>query len=144
MGACESSLDGDVHYGDVYARRNLGRAHQPLPISLALISLAAAGHEGWSTNLFYPVRSLPKHVVGSVVGPGGTFAPLGMIMILLAGGFLQWLGSYVPLFFTAGLMHPLALLFVAFAGKNMAPANIEEALRPPQRSWPASTVALIT
>ncbi len=118
-------------------------------ISLALISLAAAGHEGWSTNLFTtPSDLFPKHVVGSVVGLGGTFGAFGgMIMTLLAGGFLQLFGSYVPLFFTAGLMHPLALLlFVAFAGKNMAPANIEEGLRPgrsPKLILAGSSVALI-
>jgi ACS family hexuronate transporter-like MFS transporter len=101
-------------------------------VSLALISLAAAGHEGWSTNLFTtPSDLFPKRVVGSVVGLGGTFGAFGgMIMTLLAGGFLQWFGSYVPLFFTAGLMHPAALLlFVLFAGKNMAPANMEDGLR---------------
>jgi hypothetical protein len=53
-----------------------------------------------------------------------------MIMTLLAGGFLQWFGSYVPLFVTAGLMHPTALLlFVLFAGKDMRPANLEEGLK---------------
>ena len=98
-------------------------------ISLALISLAAAGHEGWSTNLFTtPSDMFPKRVVGSVVGLGGTFGAVGgMIMTLLAGGFLQWFGSYIPLFFTAGLMHPIALLlFVLFAGRDLKPANIEE------------------
>ena len=51
-------------------------------------------------------------------------------MTLLAGGFLQWFGSYVPLFVVAGLMHPLALLlFVSFAGKDMEPANVEEGLK---------------
>jgi ACS family hexuronate transporter-like MFS transporter len=100
-------------------------------ISLALISLAAAGHEGWSTNLFTtPSDLFPKRIVGSVVGLGGTCGAFGgMIMTLLAGGFLQWFGSYIPLFFTAGLMHPTALLlFVLFAGKDMTPANIEEGI----------------
>jgi hypothetical protein len=98
-----------------------------------LISLATAGHEGWSTNLFTtPSDLFPKRVVGSVTGLGGTCGAFGgMIMTLLAGGFLQWFGSYVPLFITAGLMHPLALLlFVFFAGKDMPPANMEEGLKP--------------
>jgi ACS family hexuronate transporter-like MFS transporter len=102
-------------------------------VSLALISLATAGHEGWSTNLFTtPSDLFPKRVVGSVTGLGGTCGAFGgMIMTLLAGGFLQWFGSYVPLFVTAGLMHPLALLlFVFFAGKDMPPANMEEGLKP--------------
>ena len=100
-------------------------------ISLALISLATAGHEGWSTNLFTtPSDLFPKRMIGSVVGLGGTFGAFGgMIMTLLAGGFLQWFGSYLPLFFVAGLMHPVALLlFVLFAGKDLAPANMEEGL----------------
>jgi len=97
-------------------------------ISLALISLAAAGHEGWSTNLFTtPSDLFPKQVVGSVVGLGGTFGAFGgMIMTLLAGGFLQWFHTYIPLFFVAGLMHPTALLlFVLFAGRTMDPAKID-------------------
>jgi ACS family hexuronate transporter-like MFS transporter len=101
-------------------------------ISLALISLAAAGHEGWSTNLFTtPSDLFPKRVVGSVVGLGGTCGAFGgMIMTLLAGGFLQWFHSYIPLFFVAGLMHPTALLlFVLLAGRNMAPANIAIGIR---------------
>jgi hypothetical protein len=100
--------------------------------SLALISLATAGHEGWSTNLFTtPSDLFPKRVVGSVVGLGGACGAIGgMLMTLLAGGFLQWFGSYVPLFIVAGLMHPLALLlFVSFAGKDMEPANVEEGLK---------------
>jgi ACS family hexuronate transporter-like MFS transporter len=100
-------------------------------ISLALISLATAGHEGWSTNLFTtPSDLFPKRVVGSVVGLGGACGAIGgMIMTLLAGGFLQWFGSYVPLFITAGLMHPIALLlFILFAGKDMTPVNLEEGL----------------
>lgn len=97
-------------------------------VSLALISLAAAGHEGWSTNLFTtPSDLFPKQVVGSVVGLGGTFGAFGgMIMTLLAGGFLQWFHTYTPLFFVAGLMHPAALLlFIIFTGRNMQPADIE-------------------
>jgi ACS family hexuronate transporter-like MFS transporter len=100
-------------------------------ISLALISLATAGHEGWSTNLFTtPSDLFPKRMVGSVVGLGGTFGAFGgMIMTLLAGGFLQWFGSYTPLFFVAGLMHPTALLlFILFAGKEMTPIDAEEQL----------------
>ena len=100
-------------------------------VSVALISLATAGHEGWSTNLFTtPSDLFPTRVVGSVVGLGGACGAMGgMIMTLLAGGFLQWFGSYVPLFVTAGLMHPLALLlFIFFAGKDMDPVNLEEGL----------------
>lgn len=102
-------------------------------VALALISLATAGHEGWSTNLFTtPSDLFPKRLVGSVVGLGGASGAFGgMIMTLLAGGFLQWFGSYIPLFITAGLMHPIALLlFRWFAGKDMRPADVNEGLRP--------------
>jgi ACS family hexuronate transporter-like MFS transporter len=118
-------------------------------ISLALISLATAGHEGWSTNLFTtPSDLFPKRIVGSVVGMGGTCGAIGgMLMTLLAGGFLQWFGSYVPLFFVAGLMHPVALLlFVLFAGKDMKPADIEKGLKPgasPQLMAAGGAVSLL-
>jgi MFS transporter, ACS family, hexuronate transporter len=118
-------------------------------VSLALISLATAGHEGWSTNLFTtPSDLFPKRVVGSVAGLGGTCGAFGgMIMTLLAGGFLQWFGSYVPLFVTAGLMHPLALLlFIFFAGKDMRPANLEDGIKPgpsPQLILSGIAIALV-
>ncbi|HKH45139.1 MAG TPA: hypothetical protein VKM72_10790 [Thermoanaerobaculia bacterium] len=41
--------------------------------------------------------AFPNRAVGSVVGFGG------MLMLLVAGGMLQWLGNFTPLFIFAGV-----------------------------------------
>jgi hypothetical protein len=46
-------------------------------------------------------------------------------MTLIAGGMLQWTGSYVPLFAVAGLMHPVAFgAILLFGGRKLEPADI--------------------
>jgi ACS family hexuronate transporter-like MFS transporter len=81
-------------------------------VSVALISVATASHQAWSANLFTVASDVfPKRAVGSVVGFGAMCGGIGgLFMNLIAGGMLQWLGTYAPLFIFAGLMHPLAWL----------------------------------
>jgi len=78
--------------------------------ALALISLAASAHQGWSANLFtLPSDMFAKKDVGSVVGLGGAAGAFGgMVIALVAGQILQVFHTYVPLFIIAGVMHPLA------------------------------------
>src|SRR5262249_11611691 len=46
--------------------------------AVALISLAAAAHQGWSANLFTTVSDMfPRRAVGSVVGIGGCGGAIG-------------------------------------------------------------------
>jgi len=79
---------------------------------VALISIAAASHQGWSANLFtLPSDMLPKNAVGSVVGLGGMFGALSGALVAPAIGY--WLDysheSYGPLFIVAGSMYLVAL-----------------------------------
>jgi hypothetical protein len=54
----------------------------------------------------------------------------GMLMLLVAGGMLQWLGSFTPLFIFAGVMHPLAWIAIrALVGKNIAQIDLDKGLR---------------
>ena len=101
-------------------------------IALSLISLATASHQAWSANVFTMASDMfPKKVIGSVVGLGGMCGAIGgMFMTLIAGGVLQWFGSYIPLFILAGLMHPTALAAVLLlAGRDLRQADVEEAMR---------------
>jgi len=51
-------------------------------VAVALVSLAAAAHQGWSANLFTLTSDLfPKRAVGSVVGIGGTAGSIGGMLI---------------------------------------------------------------
>ncbi|MDX2021315.1 MAG: MFS transporter [Deltaproteobacteria bacterium] len=101
-------------------------------LSLAFISLATCCHQAWSANLFTIATDMfPERAVGSVVGFASMSGAIGgLIMTLVAGGMLQWLGSYVPLFIAAGVMHPLAWAAIRLlSGKAMTPANLDNGLR---------------
>jgi MFS transporter, ACS family, hexuronate transporter len=101
-------------------------------VALSLISLATAAHQGWSANMFTTASDMfPKAIVGSVVGLGGMCGAIGgMFMTLVAGGVLQWFGTYVPLFVVAGVMHPLALLVILFfAGADLKEADVKDGVR---------------
>ena len=81
-------------------------------VSVALISLAAAAHQGWSANVFTLASDMfPRRAVGSVVGLGGMIGALGgMVTAAVIGNVLQIThGNYVPLLTLAGLAYLLAL-----------------------------------
>jgi ACS family hexuronate transporter-like MFS transporter len=90
----------------------VGHSGGHLWVAVALISIAAASHQGWSANLFtLPSDMLPKNAVGSVIGLGGMFGALSGAMVAPAIGY--WLDysheSYGPLFIVAGSMYLVAL-----------------------------------
>ncbi|HKV92688.1 MAG TPA: MFS transporter [Candidatus Angelobacter sp.] len=95
--------------------------------AVALISLATAGHQGWSANMFTFASDLfPRNAVASVVGIGGFGGAVGgMLIAALTGWILQVTGSYVPLFVIAGSIYLLALLIIHMITPRMEPARIE-------------------
>lgn len=92
----------------------------------ALIGIAAAGHQGWSANLFTLVSDLfPKRVVASVVGLGAMFGSLSAIAFAQATGFiLQATGSYWILFAACGSAYLLALLIIHLLVPRMQPVEV--------------------
>jgi ACS family hexuronate transporter-like MFS transporter len=80
-------------------------------VAVALIGLACAGHQGFSSNLFaMPADLFPRWALGSVVGIGGFAGALGgMLMAKYAGWVLQTVGSYGPIFAFCGIAYLLAL-----------------------------------
>jgi MFS transporter, ACS family, hexuronate transporter len=93
--------------------------------ALALISLAASAHQGWSANLFTLASDMfPKRDVGSVVGLGGAAGALGgALLARVAGYVLQAFHTYVPLFLIAGVMHPLAIAVVQLLIPRIRPVE---------------------
>ncbi|MFZ0522368.1 MAG: MFS transporter [Candidatus Acidiferrales bacterium] len=91
-----------------------------------VIGLAAAGHQGFSANLFTLASDLfPSRAVGSVVGIGGmTGAIGGMLIAEIVGHVLQWTGSYVVPFFIAASAYLIALGFIQILSPALAPAPI--------------------
>jgi ACS family hexuronate transporter-like MFS transporter len=96
--------------------------------AVALVSLAAAAHQGWSANLFTLVSdTFPRRAVGSVVGIGGMAGAVGgMLIALIVGEILQRTGSYVPIFIIAGSAYLAALLIVHLLAPRLEPAALDK------------------
>jgi ACS family hexuronate transporter-like MFS transporter len=94
--------------------------------STILIGLAAAGHQGFSANLFTLSSDLfPSRAVASVVGIGGMAGAVGgMLIAEIVGHVLQWTGSYMVPFFIAASAYLVALLFVHLLSPRLLPASI--------------------
>lgn len=82
--------------------------------AVAIIGLAAAAHQGWSSNLYTMVSdTFPKSSVASVMGIGGAAGAVGgMIMARYVGQVLETVGSYLPIFLWAGSAYLVALAIV--------------------------------
>jgi len=95
--------------------------------AVLLIGLAAAGHQGFSANLFtLPSDLFPAEAVGSVVGLGGTSGAVGgMLMAKVVGYVLQWTGSYKIPFLIAGFAYLVALSFIQTLSPRLEPARIQ-------------------
>lgn len=98
--------------------------------AVALVSLAAAAHQGWSANIFTLTSDMfPRRAVGSVVGIGGMAGAVGgMVIAKVVGYVLEWTGSYLIVFIIAGSMYLIALLIIHLLVPNIEPINFEEML----------------
>ncbi len=79
-------------------------------LTVALLSLATAGHQGWSANLYTTVSDrFPKNAVASVIGIGGFMGGIGgVIFASLVPGFLVPIAGYLPVFVIMGSLHIIA------------------------------------
>lgn len=95
-------------------------------VAVVLIGLAAAGHQGWSANIFTLASdTFPRRAVGSVVGFGGMFGSLGALLIAKVTGYvLQWTGSYLPMFIIAGSAYLAALVVIHILNPELKPASV--------------------
>jgi ACS family hexuronate transporter-like MFS transporter len=84
-------------------------------LTVALISLAASAHQGWSANL-YTITSdcFPRAAIGSIVGLGGLGGAIGGALVQPGIGI--WLDfskeSYGPLFMSAGCVYLVSLALI--------------------------------
>jgi ACS family hexuronate transporter-like MFS transporter len=96
--------------------------------AVALISLAAAAHQGWSANIFTLASDMfPRRAVASVVGIGGFGGAAAMIVLSLCVGLLlQFSGeNYAPLFMVAGSSYVVALIIIHALAPKLRPVEIE-------------------
>jgi ACS family hexuronate transporter-like MFS transporter len=94
--------------------------------AVLLIGLAAAGHQGFSANLFTLTSdTFPAQAVGSVVGMGGMAGAIGgMLIAKIVGYTLQWTGSYMVPFLMAGCAYLLALAAIQILTPELEPVRI--------------------
>jgi ACS family hexuronate transporter-like MFS transporter len=82
--------------------------------AIALLSLAAAAHQGWSANLFTTTSDMfPRSAVGSVTGIGGMAGSVGGVLFATyTGRILEWTHSYSTLFAIAASAYLVALAVI--------------------------------
>lgn len=97
-------------------------------VSIALISLAVAAHQGWSANLFTTVSDMfPRAAVGSVVGIGATLGSIGGVLFSLGTGWILHLThNYSPLFVIAAGAYLLALGVMQWLAPGFRSASVAE------------------
>ncbi|MFS0772764.1 MFS transporter [Sphingomonas sp. 1P08PE] len=83
-------------------------------MAVAILGLAAAAHQGWSSNLYAMVSdSVPRRSVASVMGIGGAAGAVGgMIMAKYVGHVLDTIGSYWPVLLWASSAYLIALALI--------------------------------
>ncbi|HWA96198.1 MAG TPA: MFS transporter [Terracidiphilus sp.] len=87
--------------------------------AIAVLSVATAAHQGWSSNLLStPSDRFPSTSVGTVVGIGGAIGSIGSTVFTYLVGVL-WAHHSMLIFFAAGLAYLLSLFF--FQGGRFAP-----------------------
>ncbi|SEJ32566.1 MFS transporter, ACS family, hexuronate transporter [Dyadobacter koreensis] len=105
-------------------------------VAVGIISVAAAAHQAWSSNIFTIVSDLfPKRAVSSVVGMGGFVGSMGSTLFpLLVGALLDYYkaagnigAGYNILFIICGCTYFIAWTCIQLLTKKMTP--VEEALR---------------
>ncbi|HVZ83082.1 MAG TPA: MFS transporter [Terracidiphilus sp.] len=93
-------------------------------LAVALLSLAAAAHQGWSANIFTTASDMfPGRHVGTVVSFGQVAGAVGgAIFQPVAGNILQLTHSYVPLFMYSAFAYLLALVLLRTLAPGLKPA----------------------
>lgn len=93
--------------------------------AVALVSLAAAAHQGWSVNLFTTTSDcFPRRTVASIVGFGSMAGAVGgMFIAQLTGYLLHVTGSYVFVFGMAGAAYLTALVIFHLIAPRLEPVD---------------------
>ena len=98
-------------------------------VDVFLLSLATAGHQGWSANIFTLVSDVfPKQAVASVVGLSGFSGSIGGMLVASATGMLlQSTGSYVPVFAWGAAAYLIALGLLHLISPRFTPVDLARA-----------------
>jgi ACS family hexuronate transporter-like MFS transporter len=97
--------------------------------AVALLGLATASHQGFSSNLYTLVSdTFPKRAVGSVAGMGGTLGYVGAtIFQVIVGYSVEKHHNYIIPFVCSGLAYLAAFGVIHLLMPRLEPARIEDA-----------------
>jgi ACS family hexuronate transporter-like MFS transporter len=93
--------------------------------AIALLSLAAAAHQGWSANLFTTASDMfPSTAVGAVVGIGGMAGSVGGVLLSIsAGKLLQVTHSYAVLFGISASVYLISVVILRVLAPGLKKVN---------------------
>jgi ACS family hexuronate transporter-like MFS transporter len=98
-------------------------------ISVLLMGLATAAHQGFSSNLYTLVPDMfPKHACGSVAGMGGSAGYFGATLFSSLTGLIigRWTNqNYTFLFVMAGTGYLVAFIIIQLLAPKLKPALVE-------------------
>ena len=96
--------------------------------AIALLSLAAAAHQGWSANLITtPSDMFPRGAVGSVTGIGFMAGSAGAALLATYAGYvLQLTHSYATLFVIASGAYLLALTIMVLLAPGLKKVRLAQ------------------
>jgi ACS family hexuronate transporter-like MFS transporter len=94
--------------------------------AVVLISLAAAGHQGWASNIFTIVSDIyPKNAVGSMMGLSGFAGAVGgALSASCVGLLLETTGSYFLIFLLAAIVYMVNWTILRVFIKEIKPIEI--------------------
>ncbi len=95
-------------------------------VAVGLISLAAAGHQGWASNIFTIVSDIyPKNAVGSMMGLSGFMGAIGgALSASFVGILLESTGSYFLIFLVASSVYLLNWIILKISIKKIEPLKL--------------------
>jgi len=95
-------------------------------MAVALLSVAAAAHQGWSANIFTTVSDMfPRSAVGSVTGIGGMAGSAGGVLLAtFAGVILERTHSYLSLFGIAASAYIIAFVVIITLAPGLKKADL--------------------
>jgi ACS family hexuronate transporter-like MFS transporter len=114
-------------------------------ITVAIVSLAAASHQAWSSNVYTIVSdTLPRAAVATTVGVSQAFGAVGSsIFQFLVAIWLVKTGNYSLPLILAGTLYFVGLAALHLILPRLQPASIEPGDRPRVRPWHVAAGAAV-
>ena len=96
-------------------------------VAVFLIAFAAAGHQGWASNIFTIVSDIyPQKAVGSMMGLSGFMGAVGgAFSASFVGWILEATGNYFLIFLVASSVYLVNWLIIKLLIKDIKPISLD-------------------